>query len=124
MLSFDSLLTALTPDGGVDGRSDSAISLFMPRCESGSALRHEPGHHVGDVLRRHRLVRRVSPPVRLPEVLPAGDRRRAQRLVARERKKIPVNDGATFRSAPAIRAMTPGTVGPENLRSTLRVTGT
>ncbi len=78
MMYFASLLFRLTLVSAFDDRRNTTIGLEKLRREIVSTLRYEPGHHIGDVLRRHRLVRHVSPPVRLPEVLSAGDRRRAQ----------------------------------------------
>src|SRR5258708_1924298 len=71
------------------------------------------------------MVRRVCPPVRLSKILSAGDYGGAQRLVTGERQEVRVHDGAAFRAcAAAVRAMTLGTVRPENLGSGLRVAGT
>src|SRR5580704_1757013 len=76
-----------------------------------SALRGEPGDDIGDFLIRHRLAGHISPPVRRSQFRAPGDDNGAQSLIADQRKKGIIGDGASPRGSVAARAVTGFAVG-------------
>src|SRR5262249_15932321 len=75
-LHMGSVLLESKRGGGASFRSRDGPSGHGP------TLTGEPGHNVGDLLRRQWLSGDVLAPVRLSQVRPAGDHRGAKRLIA------------------------------------------
>src|SRR3989442_7763894 len=69
------------------------------------AARGEPRNDIGDFLVRHRLAWHISAPVGRPQFRTAGDDDRAQALIAHERQKRIIGNGAALWAAPASRAV-------------------
>src|SRR5260370_3691942 len=70
-----------------------------------------PRKSVGHFLVRHRLARHISAPARSPQFRTAGDHDRAQALIADQREKGIVRDGAALWSCTAARPMARFAVG-------------
>src|SRR5580704_12384156 len=70
-----------------------------------NSLRGKPGHYVGDFLVGHGFVRHVSAPVWGPQFRAASDDNRAQPLIADQREKRIIGDGAAFWSSATARAV-------------------
>src|SRR4029077_7041885 len=82
--------------------------LMLPVIRNGIRLpwvlnspRAEPRNHVGHFLVRHRLARHIFAPVRSPQFRTSGDHDRAQALIADQREKGIVRDGAALWSSTA-----------------------
>src|SRR5580700_1751084 len=70
-----------------------------------TATRNQPSNDVSDFLVRHRLAWHVSAPVGRSQFRPADDDRGAQPLIANQREKRIIRDGAAFWSAATARTM-------------------
>src|SRR5262245_4434072 len=69
------------------------------------AMRQEPRHDVGDLLRREWAPGNIAAPIGMAELRPAGDEERAQPLGADQREIGTVDDGARLRPAGAVGAV-------------------
>src|ERR1700738_4255722 len=76
-------------------------------------LRGEPGDYVRDFLFRHRFARDISAPVGSAEFRSSGDHHNAECLIADERKKIIICDGASLWCSAAVRPVARRAVDPE-----------
>ena len=71
----------------------------------GLALRHEPGHHIGNLLRRQRLAWDVGAPVRHPKVYSASNHRCPQGLIAYQGEISRIHNRSALRSPRAVGAV-------------------
>src|SRR5262249_31680106 len=85
------------------------------------SLRGEPGHDIGNILRRHRLTGHVTTPIGRIEPRPPDNPPRAKTRIASESEKRAVHDG-TGPPAAAVFAVTRGAVNAIHDRAALRIT--
>src|SRR5262245_57936959 len=100
----------------------SLFSSFPLCCYSCLSVRDEPRHHIGDVLGTQRPAGKIRAPIRLAQVRPSGDDRRAQRLVTDESKVGWVSHRPAFGSPAAVRTVALRAIGRVRRRAVLCVT--
>ena len=86
-------------------------------------LRSKPGHHVGNLLRGQRLTWDVFAPVRHPEVRSASNNRRAQGLIADQRKVGGIHDRPTLVAPVAVGTVAARTGFGKHLQALVGIPG-